>query len=220
MLSTYRFLIDWHYHNLESHNSWLEPRYPPGVPWYARFRDSFVIFGPKRRPMAIIHNLLIGANAIIIAGGSQLAGGTKNQDLSTVLAKSKVLRTVGQSIFLSINAFLFFCIIYTVHQCRRQQSGKIHPTLLVLLAVWPLLFVRGIYGILSGVLPAFNYFNPNNYGAVGLKDSFVVSEYILATTMEWTSCALLMLTYITSLGEQPLEPLRNDGETEMKPIVP
>jgi len=35
----------------------------------------------------------------------------------------------------------------------------------------------------------------------GLTASFVVSEYILSTTMEWLSCLLLMLTYVTSLND-------------------
>jgi hypothetical protein len=73
--------------------------------------------------------------------------------------------------------------------------------LLLLLATWPLLFVRGLYGVMSGVLPAFNYFNPNNYGDTGLLNSFVISEYIMGTTMEWTSCALLMATYLTSRND-------------------
>ena len=44
-------------------------------------------------------------------------------------------------------------------------------------------------------MPTFNYFNPANYTADGLKDSFVISEYVMSTTMEWTSCVLLLMTY-------------------------
>ena len=110
------------------------------------------------------------------------------------------MRTAGQAVFLSINAFLLYCIIDTIKSNRRNSyNGKaVHPTLYLLLSVWPLLFVRGIYGVLSSILPAFNYFNPGNYGANGLTDSFVISEYIMGTTMEWTSCTLLLLTYFTS----------------------
>lgn len=68
VLSTYRFLISWQNHNTAAHDSWLEPRYPPGTPMYQRFLQSFTLFGPNRRPMAGMHNLLIGANAIIISG--------------------------------------------------------------------------------------------------------------------------------------------------------
>lgn len=217
VLCTYRFLISWHYHNLESHDSWLEPRLPPGTPWFKQFIDSFALFGPKQRPMSIIHNLLIGANTVIIVGGSLLAGGSNNvEGFNANLVKAKILRTVGQSIFLSINVFLSFCIVHAMQQYKREHQGKVHPTLYILLTAWPLLFVRGVYGILSGVLPAFNYFNPDNYGADGLKEAFVISEYILSTTMEWASCALLMLTYATSRNDPPKEPLKEWGNIELQ----
>ena len=118
------------------------------------------------------------------------------------IVTAKAMRTAGQATFLTINIFLIYCIIDTIRQSRRENPGKdTHPTLLLLLATWPLLFVRGLYGVMSGVLPAFNYFNPNNYGETGLLDSFVISEYIMGTTMEWTSCALLMATYFTSRND-------------------
>lgn len=165
--------------------------------------------------MNIIHNLLIGANTVIIVGGSELSGATQNDNpaqVNAIFHRAKILRAVGQSIFLSISLFLLYCILDAIRQYRRERSEregrqKTHPTLWILLLVWPLLCVRGIYGILAGVVPAFNYFNPNNYGPVGLINSFVISEYILSTTMEWASCALLMLTFLTSYNDPPLEPL-------------
>ena len=63
---------------------------------------------------------------------------------------------------------------------------------------------------MSGVLPAFNYFNPDNYGDKGLKDSFLASEYVMGTTMEWVSCSMLMATYITSRND----PKKADLEAE------
>ncbi|RDB27764.1 hypothetical protein Hypma_003229 [Hypsizygus marmoreus] len=210
VLCTYRFLISWHYHNLESHDSWLEPRDPPGTPWYKPFIESLTLFGKKRRPMAVLHYLLIAANAIIISGGSQLAGGSKSvKDFNSSLLQAKIMRVVGQSIFLAINSFLLFCIFDALRQYKTEhQSRKGHPTLYVLLATWPLLFIRGLYGILSGVIPALNYFNPDNYGEHGLTNSFVISEYILSTTTEWASCALLMLTYLTSRNDPSKLPLK------------
>lgn len=50
---------------------------------------------------------------------------------------------------------------------------------------------------MSGCLPAFNYFDPNNYGESGMTSSFVISEYIMGTATEWSGCTLLMLTYFT-----------------------
>jgi hypothetical protein len=153
--------------------------------------------------MSIIHNLLIAANSLIITGGSLLTGGVNNvKDFNTKKTDAIAMRTTGQSIFLAINIFLLFCVFNTIYQSRRENPGeRTHPTLLILLATWPLLFVRGLYGVLAGVVPLFNYFNPDNYGEHGLTDSFVISEYILGTTMEWTTCALLMITYLTSRND-------------------
>jgi hypothetical protein len=164
--------------------------------------------------MSVIHNLLIGANSIIITGGSLLAGGASTaRDFNPNETAAKAMRLTGQAIFLSINAFLLYCLCDAIKQCKRE-SGKVHPTLWILLVTWPLLFTRGIYGVLSAVLPAFNYFNPSNYNEEGLTDAFVVSEYILGTTMEWTSCALLMCTYITSRGDPKKEDVDKLREKE------
>lgn len=169
--------------------------------------------------MSIIHNLLIGANTVIIVGGSTLAGSSDSvKDFNSNLLKAKILRTVGQGIFLAINVFLLYCVYHAIRQYKRERGGRVHPTLYVLLAAWPLLFVRGLYGVLNGVLPIFNYFNPDNYGPNGLVDGFIISEYILGTTMEWTSCALLMFTYVTSRNDPPKEPLKE--WSEMAPTAP
>jgi len=166
--------------------------------------------------MAVMHNLLIGANSIIITGGSLLAGGSNSvQEFHSNLTTAKIMRVVGQSVFLSINVFLLYCITDTIRQARSENPGKrTHPTLLILLAIWPCLFVRGLYGVLSGVLPAFNYFNPNNYGDTGLKDSFLISEYIMGTTMEWVSCTLLMVTYLTSRHDPKKADLEKEKENK------
>jgi len=199
VICAYRFLISWQNHNCAEHESWLERRHPPGTPILTRFLDSLVLFGPRRRPMSVIHYILIGANAIIISGGSQLAGGAQNvYEFNSKLVHAKAMRAAGQSLFLAINVFLLYCLYDAIRQCKRENSGRVHHTLWILLATWPFLFVRGVYGILSAVLPAFNYFSPSNYDAEGLTNAFVTSEYILGTTTEWVSCALLMCTYVTS----------------------
>ena len=138
-----------------------------------------------------------------MTGGSLMAGGHNGiQEFNGNLITAKAMRTAGQSVFLVINIFLLYCIVDTIRQSRREKPEKgTHPTLLLLLATWPLLFVRGLYGVMSGVLPAFNYFNPHNYGHTGLNASFVTTEYIMGTTMEWTSCTLLMTTYLTSRND-------------------
>jgi len=217
VLCAYRFLISWHYHNFESGNSWLERRYPPGTPWHVRLGDSMSIFSNKGSPMGIMHWFLIAANTIIIVGGSQTAGASARlqsgewtySQFTDSLNRAKIFRTTGQAIFLLINSLLLFSIVRTIRQWKRENPTKgVHPTLWVLLMAWPLLFVRGIYGVLAGVLPTFNYFAPQNYTATGLSNSFVISEYILGTTMEWASCVLLVLTRYTSRNDPPKQPLK------------
>jgi hypothetical protein len=65
---------------------------------------------------------------------------------------------------------------------------------------------------MSGVVPRFNYYDPNNYGETGLTSSFVISEYIMGTLMEWVSCTLLMLTYFTSLNDSGMADLEAYSE--------
>jgi hypothetical protein len=60
---------------------------------------------------------------------------------------------------------------------------------------------------MSGVLPAFNYFNPDNYGESGMTSSFVISKYVMGTATEWISCMLLMLTYFTSVNNPEVDDL-------------
>ncbi|KAG6872386.1 hypothetical protein C0995_010138 [Termitomyces sp. Mi166 len=199
----------WHYHNFEVHDSWLEPRLPRDTPLLRRLLDSFSLFGPRRNLMAIMHQLLVAANALIIAGGSSLAGAqTSLEVFNEKLHQAMIMRTIGQSIFLIFTVLLALCILYTMWQYRHEQlPQKMHPTLFILLAAWPFLMVRGVYGILSGVYSPFNYFYPGNYVKDGLKDSFVISEYVLSTAMEWTTCSLLMFSYVTSQNDPPKPPL-------------
>jgi len=115
---------------------------------------------------------------------------------------AKGLRTAGQAVVLTLNICVIYGIVNAIRKTRRANPGKpTHPTLLVLSATCPLLFIRGVYGVMTGILPAFNYYNPHNYGMTGFKSSFVISEYIMGPTMEWCSCVLLMFTYFTCLKD-------------------
>lgn len=86
------------------------------------------------------------ANILIVAGGAILAGSFSHPNANTSTAK--ILRTVGQAIFLAVNVAFMLCVIRAMRQSKRE-TGRIHPTLWILLLVWPFLFVRGIYGLLS-----------------------------------------------------------------------
>jgi hypothetical protein len=125
-----------------------------------------------------------------------------DRDHNQNLPSDKALRTAGQAGLLTVNILFACCTVNTIRQSRRENPGKrTHPALLLLLATCLLLLVRGLYGVMSGVVPRFNYYDPNNYGETGLTSSFVISEYIMGTLMEWVSCTLLMLTYFTSLDD-------------------
>ena len=139
-----------------------------------------------------------------------MAGGHQSvQEFRGNLKYDEAMRAAGHSVFLVVNIFLLYCVVDSISQWRLENPDQAtHPTLLLLLATCPLLFVRGLYGVMSGVLPVFNYFNWKNYGPWGLIDSFVISEYIMATTMEWTTCTLLMLIYLTSRND----PKKDDWE--------
>lgn len=132
--------------------------------------------------------LLIAANAIIVAGGSLSSAAYTDSDLSASQMYSKLdaaeaMRATGQAVFLAINVALLVCIAVSMHQHRHyrfdhatridsdiasaqkapQQHKRpwyAHPTLLQLLLTWPLLIVRGIFGVLQAVLPDLNVSRP------------------------------------------------------------
>ena len=125
-------------------------------------------------------------------------GGGTVQQPNRNLPAAMGQRTAGLALLLIVNICLLYCLVEIIRQPRHENHRKrTHPTLLLLLATGSLLLVRGVYGVMSGCLPAFNYFDPSNYGESGMTSSFVISEYIMGTATEWSSCTLLMLTYFT-----------------------
>ncbi|KLO18545.1 hypothetical protein SCHPADRAFT_936044 [Schizopora paradoxa] len=207
VLCTYRILIGklifpvWHQSNLASGESFLEPKMPKDWNFVKRFRESFSLRHLKKSYMSIMHWFLIGANTMIIVGGTMLSNSmnSNGDDLPTQqdLNTSKALRLAGQSIFLAINLLLAFSIARTFRMSLREL-GFVHNTLKLLALAWPFLIVRGVFGILQATLTEFSYYNIDNYDAKGLKRSFIVAEYLLATLEEWCSCAILMSTFLAS----------------------
>lgn len=247
---SYRFLINWQYQNTPSHDSWLEPRQITHRKWYIRLRDSFALpgSGRQRHPMGVMHLLLLGANGVKFAGAY---GEDPNLlDVKATLNKAKILRVVGQSIFVAVNMFFLYRIYsamkenkrereregmamkmghrevqtqaaatvrnYTSWGTRPKQWAGVHPTLWLLLATWPLLIIRGVYGVVASVLSAFSFFNPENYGADGLSPSFVTNEYILSVLMECASCVLLMLIFWSSHHDPLLEPIPEERDSNLE----
>ncbi|CUM65879.1 uncharacterized protein PRCAT00003529001 [Priceomyces carsonii] len=161
-----------------------EPPKDDKTKWYLRFL----------RPTCatIFHNILIAANAIIIAGGTTLTS-VDPSDYDSEKDKvntSKALRSSGQATFLFLTVCLFLLSIY----CRVRNNVTGHSIYLVMI-VLPFLFVRGIYGLLSCFVSKMNYFQLSNYGESGLSTYFVATEYALATTMEFLSASILLSNY-------------------------
>jgi len=209
-LCTFCFLVLWQNHNCTS-DSWVKPRRASGTPWHKKLISCFALVS-NRRPTSALFILLTAAFSIIVSGGTSVDPGTT--DGSTVqqpnrnLPAAKWQRTAGQAVLLIVNIFLLYCIVETIRQSHRENPRKRpHPILLLLLATCPLLLVRGVYGVMSGVLPAFNYFNPDNYGESGMTRLFVISEYIMGTATEWISCTLLMLAYFTLMNDSEVDDL-------------
>lgn len=138
------------------------------------------------------HMVLIPANALVVAGGSMLAGIDPDQ-LSKEHSKvttSKGLRTSGQAIFLVETFVTVILLLY----CMIKENVRDHTTYLISIAS-PFLLVRGIVGVLSIYIRQMNYYDMRNYTSEGLSLSFVIYEYTLTATMEFIVATCLIANY-------------------------
>ncbi|KAK0556815.1 hypothetical protein OC846_000842 [Tilletia horrida] len=220
VLCTARYLISFQTHAFG--DSWIEPKSKGKQPFSERFKRNFNLgilrrgrqssdsqeSGAGRTPIVVIHYILIGANTIIIVGGSLLAGSVDysngNGDLvdASKYNTGRAMRTAGAAIFLAINLVLIACVFATTKQYREKAASRGirtpffgHPFLLVLVAISPFLVIRGIFGILQACVESLGYYSPETYSSDGLRPDFVVKEAVLVIAMEWTTCALLVLTW-------------------------
>lgn len=158
----------------------------------------------------LFHYVLIPANAFVIAGGSMLTG-VDYDDLQSQHGKiltSKVLRTVGQAIFLSLTFMLIALNIYVFTKERIRN----HVTIAVMLA-GPFLIVRGVFGVLSIYITKMNYFDLENYNDNGsLNHQLVIFEYVLSTTMEFVAALFLISKYYFDLKKKAQSILSVDEE--------
>lgn len=191
------------FQKIKTGNSWLRPEISkaeePSVWKRIRIRS--------RSPIGLFHNILIPANTIIIVGGSYMSG-VSAQDFTTSsqVHLGRILRTVGQAIFLLLVQIMIFCAI------RTYRQGIRGPTLYCVLATWPFLTVRGAWGILSSYTLTYSYYNPNNYTDTGLSSAFLSAEYLMGTTMEFISASLLLASYFAHEGTVYVPPEHNDAE--------
>lgn len=153
----------------------------------------FFGFGFFTRSWArMFHFVLIPANALVIAGGSMLAGMLDEQiaDDPGKVNTSKALRTVGQSLFLALTICLILLNLYVFAKERVRN----HTTLAVM-CIAPFMMVRGIFGILSIYIQEMNYFDYGNYTDGLVNHLLVIYEYVLSTSMEFISACILMTKY-------------------------
>ncbi|KAK6454142.1 uncharacterized protein RJT20DRAFT_56602 [Scheffersomyces xylosifermentans] len=146
----------------------------------------------KRNPARIFHLLLIPANAFIISGGSMLAGLTI-EELNNGTGKvttSKVLRTIGQAVFLFQSAIAIYFALRSFF-----IEGIRHYNIYAVFIVAPFLLVRGIFGVLSIYVDKMDYYLISNYTEAGFSSSFVAYEYCMATTMEFVTACVYICTY-------------------------
>ncbi|WOO86341.1 uncharacterized protein LOC62_07G009822 [Vanrija pseudolonga] len=167
--------------------------------------------------MAIIDSWLIPANAIIIAGGSMMAGAmdpnssqykglTPEQIQAKINHKldvSKALRTTGQAIFLALTVIFGVFVLHTLR--RGQRHGGITKTIILFVIVAIMLHVRGIFGVLQAAVYSLSYYNPANFAADGLTHRFTALEYCLAVLPEFSAALALNISWRTSAIEAPIK---------------
>lgn len=115
--------------------------------------------------MVVVHSLLVIGNVLIIYGGTQLVGIPQDSPEFLVrVERAKILRTVGQSIFMAINACLIGIVGKTILDEKKQveKEGRLwkpHKTLVILQITCLPLIVRGIFGILQACSWSFSFYN-------------------------------------------------------------
>lgn len=169
---------------------WLEKSGPP-------------VHGPLPKRLvgtwaALFRTVLIPANVCVIVGGIMLAGlNTDNaHDAEDAIHRSKILRTIGQSLFVSLSA-----VTALVNLRALVLENLAGTNTYCVLAASPFLLVRGVFGVLSIYLPQMNYFNFSNYTDGKSHTSMIIYEYVLSTTMEFVASAFLLAT---AAGTQPI----------------
>jgi len=191
LVACYSFSVSWqppHSEFLEGDCSGTGRSWPKfGNP----FGNSFKL-GRRFRPISLIIYVPVVANSTVITGGCKLSNGLS--DDPDALLTAKIMSIAGQSVFLAAVCYFLYCWIEAIHETRRQSRTRKTPTMVkILLSVWILLLIRGIYCILSTTVPALSFFNLENY-LEGDNTSFVVAEYVLGETIEWVACVLMIVT--------------------------
>lgn len=173
-----------------------------------------------RHLLMIVDAWLVPANAIIIAGGSIMAGlndksrALDPDDYANRLNVSKGLRTAGQAVFLALT--VLFVLLLT--NAARKGRGLKHASertmsaaaLAIFSTVGAMLLVRGIFGVLQAAITDLSYTNPDNYDEHGMQSRFTAIEYCLAVVPEFVAAFLLNMSYWSTQREPSVEPVAED----------
>ncbi|RLV94567.1 hypothetical protein JA1_001659 [Spathaspora sp. JA1] len=155
-----------------------------------------------RFPLAtVFHLLLIPANALVISGGSTLAGQDPSQPDPGKIVTAKALRTTGQVMFLTLTLIAILLAVYVYF-----KEGVRHCNLYSIFIVAPFITIRGIFGVISIFVTKMNYYDMSNYNSNGLSSQFVTYEYVLATTMEFITACVYIANYFVDRRRAKVPP--------------
>ncbi|GAA6022903.1 hypothetical protein JCM10207_006857 [Rhodosporidiobolus poonsookiae] len=201
LLCTYRFFIAWQRHHLPSPLIPDDSRAPhsPAANSDATADVDGKECTPAQRAMSLVHLALVGANACIVAGSAMMASSMSASGVAAERKQrtAKGLRVAGTLIFLLLGqAFLLLCLI----AYRRARSAR--RTLLWIGATWPFLTVRGVYSVVSVLVPEYSYTSPLAYSASGsgFTPSFLAAEHCMSSLTEFCAAGLLVATYFSARG--------------------
>ncbi|KAI0461617.1 hypothetical protein LJB42_000916 [Komagataella kurtzmanii] len=193
-----------------------------GGSWSKRgsFDPSKSLLGFKRfnlNTVVLLYCLTVVANVLVVVGGTLLASVNANEygnNLSRINS-SKGLRATGQALFL-----MSTLAVLTLAACAIVLDNIRSYLLASVFLATPFLLVRGVYGLLSPFVQGANYASMANYASTGMSTSFIVTEYVLATTMEFISgCIFLSTYYVVHFHKRQANNAITEDESYDKPLI-
>ncbi|KAJ8456599.1 hypothetical protein ONZ45_g18656 [Pleurotus djamor] len=200
VLCAYRFVIAWHEGHFVSGHSWLERKQESRAMGSSLLGGNIVSGGDADESTIKISNIMrtlgqalfLGINIVLLGIVYFTIRQANRENAMEVSNEGISLQPIPPHSYSTLKDQQTQEARVPVEPAARPSQSP-HPTLLILLVVWPLLVVRGCYGLLGPFIGPFDYFNDDNYGEHGLTAEFVTYEYVMSTTMEWTICTLLVV---------------------------
>lgn len=106
----------------------------------------------------------------------------------------KILKTIGQAMFLGQNVTVFIMTTYTI---VTNQNFDLTFSIIATFIISTLLVVRGLYGVISIYILKMSIYSDQH--------TFVVFEYTMEVTMEYIAVFLSMWSYCCLLDELHLD---------------